>query len=344
MKIGIVCPSEIAFRRFLPALQKNNFFEYAGVAIADKEEWKFDEKPTDEILNKLIRDEQEKAEKFKKEYGGKIYLSYKEIISDPEIDCIYLPLPPALHFEWSKLALENSKHVLIEKPSTICAHDTNVLVKLAKSKNLAIHENYMFVFHNQLEKINEIINSKIMGEIREYRISFGFPKRSASDFRYNKELGGGALLDCGGYTIKYASILLGENSEIVYADLNYLKNYNVDMFGRGILKNQNGQSAYVSFGMDNEYKCNLEIWGSKGSLISERILTAPCDFNPKAKLQIGNEVSELVLPSDDTFLKSICYFQKCIGNLEMRYQSYENIIQQANFIDDFRQLNTEKQK
>lgn len=86
-KIGIICPSEIAFRRFLPALKDGGCFEYAGVAIASKEEFVG---ATDEILAK----ERAKAQTFVDSYGGKIFEGYKTLIHSDGIDAIYLPLPP----------------------------------------------------------------------------------------------------------------------------------------------------------------------------------------------------------------------------------------------------------
>ena len=117
IRIGIICPSEIAFRRFLPSLKLAEGFEYVGVAIASKEEFVG---ATDEILAK----ERQKAQTFVDNYGGKIFEGYSTMISSDEIDAIYLPLPPALHFKWAEKALLNNKHVFVEKPSTTCLKDT----------------------------------------------------------------------------------------------------------------------------------------------------------------------------------------------------------------------------
>ena len=124
IKIGIICSSEIAFRRFLPSLQKATGFEYVGVAIANKEEFVG---ATDEVLAK----ERQKAQTFVDNYGGKIFEGYGNLIGSEEVDAIYLPLPPALHFKWTKQALLNGKHVLVEKPSTTSLADTQELVSIA---------------------------------------------------------------------------------------------------------------------------------------------------------------------------------------------------------------------
>ena len=330
-RIGIICPSEIAFRRFLPALEKAGCFEYAGVAIASKEEFVG---ATDEILAK----EKIKAQTFVDSYGGEIYEGYSTLIHSDEVDVVYLPLPPGLHYKWAKEALSVGKHILCEKPCTTALATTEDLLKDASGKGLAVHENYMFAFHNQLETVNEIVNSGEIGYVRLYRISFGFPMRTQNDFRYNKALGGGALLDCGGYTLKYASMLLGDSAQIKYAQSNYIEGFGVDMYGSGALVNDEGVTAQIAFGMDHNYKCELEVWGSKGTIYTNRILTAPAGLVPEVVIRKGNEVEKRNLPADDAFKKSIQHFCKCIENADIRKANYETLLRQARLVDQFKQL------
>jgi len=281
IRIGIICPSEIALRRFLPALSKLPEFKFVGIATASKTEW---EGANDDV----IENEKVKARSFTEHYGGKMFESYSSLIVSKDMDAVYLPLPPALHYQWAKRALLSGKHTLIEKPATTSYRETQDLISIARKRNLAIHENYMFAFHDQLTAVHEIIDRGEIGDVRLYRISFGFPRRAANDFRYDKKLGGGALLDCGGYTIKYASILLGDSAKIRYAQSNYHEDFDVDLFGSAALVNELGITAQIAFGMDNSYKCDLEVWGSKGSLITGRVLTAPDGFTPEVLLKIGN--------------------------------------------------------
>lgn len=327
IRIGIIGPSEIAFRRFLPALAKLSDFKFAGVALADRSEWDADD---------LTRnDEQLKASAFIENFGGTIFNSYTDIINVNEVDAIYIPLPPALHFHWAKKALIEGKHVLVEKPATISHQETRELIKLANSKGLALHENYMFAFHQQLIAINEIIQSGEIGNVRLYHISFGFPRRPANDFRYNKALGGGALLDAGGYTIKYASMLLGKSAKLLYAHSQFIDEFEVDIAGSAALVNHGGIAAQIAFGMDNSYKCDLDVWGSIGSLHTGRVLTAPAGFEPEIKIQIGSNTELRKLPEDDAFQKSILHFKNCIENETARTTNYADIEKQAILVQQF---------
>lgn len=330
-RIGIICPSEIAFRRFLPALKEAGCFEYAGVAIANKEEFVG---ATDEIMAK----ERAKAQTFVDSYGGKIYEGYRNLIESDDIDAVYLPLPPGLHYQWARVALAACKHILVEKPCTTALANTQDLLQEAEGKNLAIHENYMFAFHDQLQAVNDIVNSGEIGDVRLYRISFGFPIRAQNDFRYNKALGGGALLDCGGYTFKYASMLLGPSAKMKYAQSNNIDGFNVDMYGSAALVNDKGVTAQVAFGMDHNYKCELEVWGSKGTIFTDRILTAPAGFAPEVIIRKGNEEEKRSLPADDAFKKSILHFFHCVENNDTRKENYQTLLRQAKLVEDFKAL------
>lgn len=330
INIGVICPSEIAFRRFLPALQKNENFNYKGVAVADSKEW-------NNATSQQLSDELNKAMTFKERYGGRIYSGYQQLIDSDDVDAVYLPLPPALHFKWGEYALKKGKHVFVEKPSSTCSKDTHKLVELAKAKELALHENYMFIFHNQLGYIRNIINDKEIGDVRLYRIAFGFPKRNSKDFRYNKALGGGALLDCGGYTLKLASELLGEDTQLVCSQLNYTDEFNVDIYGSATMTNKVGVTAQIAFGMDNSYRCELEVWGSKGSLRTNRVFTAPAGFEPEITIENRNGTKTIKLPSDDTFLKSLEHFHKCIIDKDIRSRTYDELIRQSNYVDQIKE-------
>lgn len=316
MKLGILGTSDIALRRFLPALSKQKYFAYAGVATRDISS--------------------PKAEQFKQQFGGDVYASYAELLADDSIGAVYIPLPPALHYEWAKKALLAGKHVLLEKPFCTNVQDTNELLGLAAEKHLAVHENYMFVYHSQLDWIKEHMAE--IGALRLIRIDFGFPFRGANDFRYNKELGGGALLDCGGYTLKLAGYFLGGSTQITTSQLNMQPEFGVDIGGSATLVNDRGLTAQVAFGMDNSYKCSLELWGSKGALYTNRILTAPVGYEPQVTIKIGDNEQVYTLPADDSFGKSIAYFGDCIGSDAKRIDHYAEIKRQAQLVAEIREV------
>ena len=334
MRLGIISPSNIAEKRFLPALSKIKDIEFVAIAINSISERYDSEEYDEDIANEMMTRQREKAKRIVGKYGGKIVEGYKKLIESDIIDAVYIPLPPSLHYKWAKYAIQNKKHILLEKPSTINLSETKELIDLSIENDIAIHENYMFEFHNQIKEIDNILAKKIIGEIRQIRICFGFPKRADGDFRYDKKMGGGALFDAGGYTLKYATHFLGDTARIEYSNFNKEK-YDVDLYGIAILSNEKNDFVQVSFGMDNDYKCELEVWGSEGTLYTNRILTAPEGFIPTVTISKNGEKEELSLSSDDTFFKSINYFVKCINDEKIRNESRASILKQSILVDDF---------
>lgn len=311
IRIGILGTADIALKRFLPALKKCENFEYVGVASRSLE----------------------KAEEFCNVAGGEIYIGYEELLKDESIAAVYIPLPPALHYEWAHKALEYGKHVLCEKPFTTCLRDTESLVSYAKEKNLTVCENYMFLYHKQIDVIKEMMQSDKVGKIRLIRANFGFPKRAEGDFRYDKELGGGALLDCGGYTLKLASTLLGEDAYV--SDVSLIKeDYQVDLYGAATLKNKAGEAAQLSFGMDNAYVCDLSVWGSNGILEAKRVFTAPPEFHAKVSIIQNGAVAEEKEVEDDHFKQSITHFYDCMCSSDARDKEYADILRQGKLVED----------
>ncbi|PWJ95858.1 hypothetical protein C7380_10335 [Oceanotoga teriensis] len=330
LKMGILSTSNINRRKFLPALKKNNFFEFIGIAVANEKERNVLLK--DVNLNENIKKSLETAKEIVDEYGGNIYNSFEKIINSKKIEAIYVPLPPALHYYWAKKILEKNKHVFLEKPSTINYKDTLNLIDLALEKNLSIHENYAFVYHKQLFIIKSLIKENTIGDIRKITTNFAFPFRGKNDFRYKRVLGGGALLDCGGYPIKVSSEILGEDVEIVSSVLNK-KDFEVDLFGNVLLKNKNNIVSSISFGMDNSYKCELEIWGSEGTIYTDRIFTAPENYNPKIYIKNNKQNKTITVEEEDQFSNSIDFFYNTIINKSIREENFKKIIIQSKLIE-----------
>lgn len=305
--LGIISAADIAYQRFLPALQAYKKVNYKGFSSRTAE----------------------KAERMQREFGGKKYTSYDEVLADDEIDCVYIPLPPALHYEWGEKAIKAGKHIFMEKPFAYTLKETIKLLELAKLKKAAVYENYAFLLHSQLEQLKQMIyEDRLIGDIRLVRINFSFPKRGENDFRYQK-LGGGACLDCGGYPIKLVSELLGRDLKIVYSKLNYESEYEVDLFGSLAIEDDSGCVSQLAFGMDNGYHCELEVIGQFGTIRSDRIFTAPPDFAPRLYCDIRNEKSVIELAPDNQFLKAIEYFVKLTENDELRKEEYDKIYKQA---------------
>ena len=336
IRIGVLGPSDIAMRRMVPAIQKCDEYEYMGVAVAFDEEKEPDHDPeaglSDEI-GMLSDNGSKKAGQFAEKFGGMIYNGYCSMFESQEIDAVYIALPPALHHKWAKQALKCGKHVFLEKPFTTTEEDAKELISLARERRLAVTENFAFCYHAQIRKIKETVDEEVLGDIRIIRSSFQFPFRGESDFRYDKKLGGGALLDCGCYTLKLAEVLLGENVRITDHNLMYKEGYDVDMYGAVTAVGEKGEIAHLSFGMDQQYACDLEIWGSKGCLRSSRVYTPPADLPIELILTNGPEKKMITVDADDQFAGSARAFAKMITDDTCRNEAYDSLIRQSERVE-----------
>jgi len=314
MRIGILGAADIAKRRFLPALESINGLFFQGVAVSS--------------LDRLSA-----GEEIVERHGGQVYVGYEQLLEDKEVDAVYVPLPPSLHYKWAKKALLAGKHVFLEKPSTTCLEETLELIRIADERNLVLVENYGFVQHPQIKIIQDIIESKRLGDVRNIRTAFGFPRRSDLDIRHSKELGGGALLDAGGYAIHAGMVFLGETAEVESISLNYLEDFDVDMYGCLTMKNSEGQTLQAMFGMDCFYKCELEVWLEKGYVRAPRFYTAPPDLEPEIIVSTREGEEVIKAEKTDQFAQRINFFVECCNEEVKRKQSYNSIAGQMKQLD-----------
>ena len=108
----------------------------------------------------------EKAVKFGKKYGiGKVYTDYNEMFTDPEVDVIYITTPHNTHIRFMKKAIENGKHILVEKSITLNSGELDEALEMAKEKGVIVAE-AMTIFHMPVyKKLREILDSGKLGKV-----------------------------------------------------------------------------------------------------------------------------------------------------------------------------------
>jgi hypothetical protein len=132
--------------------------------------------------------------------------------------------------------------------------------------------------------------------------------------------------------------LLGTTARITGAALGYKNGFEVDLYGSATLNNDAGLTAQVSFGMDNSYRCSLDVWGNNGTIFTNRVFTAPADYMPIIITNIANQQFERKLQNCDCFLLSIEKFFGCISNTTTRITEYNEITKQAIYMNRFAEL------
>ncbi len=210
-----------------------------------------------------------KANDFAKEYSiPKSYGSYNDLLNDPDIDAVYLPLPNALHKEWTLKALQAGKHVLCEKPLATNEKDVLEMIKVAENYNKILMEAFMYRFHPLTKAVKKYVSQGSLGKIKRISASFSFnSSRPAGDIRFSKELGGGALNDIGCYAVNLSRYLAGAEPVAVYNSWQERSGTGVDNTGIGVLEFPDGLMANIFYSMGTYASRGVEVNGTKGQII-----------------------------------------------------------------------------
>jgi predicted dehydrogenase len=195
----------------------------------------------------------------------KAYGTYEELARDPDIDVVYIATPHPWHCENTLLCLQHNKAVLCEKPLAMNEREVLKMVSTAREKNLFLMEALWTRFLPSILKAMEVIAAGELGEVRHIKSDFGIWRSFDPLHRmFNKDLGGGSLLDIGIYPLFLTLLLWGEPDQIsAVADIGSTA---VDESLALTLKYSDGRIAtlFSSFTVDSTLETH--ICGTKGRL------------------------------------------------------------------------------
>jgi NDP-hexose-3-ketoreductase len=315
LKFGIIGCSRIARKSVIPAILKSELAEL-------------------EIIGSRTV---EKSKELSNEFNCKKIGSYEDVIKNDSIDAVYISTPIGTHAELSMKAASAGKHVYCEKSSTDSFTSAKEMVQCSKNNNVRIMEGFMFRFHPQHQKVQELINGKKIGNIDSFYGSFGFPSFPEGDIRYNKELGGGFLNDSGCYPICASRMIFDEEPISVFSQSNNEPKNGVDVKGTSILTYKNNKTANVTYANGNYYQAKYEVWGSDGIISLDRAYSVPSNFITKINLQYnienswdGRKNKIIEIPATDHFLKMIDAFcMEITGERKSSFNFEEELLNQA---------------
>ena len=277
----------------------------------------------------------EKAEKYKEEFGfEKAYGSYDELLDNPEVQAVYIPLPNDIHIKWVKEALKKKKHVLCEKPLALNAKEVKEMFDTARENGVYLMEAYAYLHSPYIASLKEDVKSGIIGEV-DYMESAFITQGYKEDFRLHKELGGGAMYDLGCYCTTMFLSLTDSDPVFVKADAEF-SDLGVDLNTAAILKFENGIRASFNVGMilgenTNSRFDRLFIHGSKGSIRSE------VEYNQEGevsyKIYTNDGVIERKVTNPQNYSLEIEQMGRCILNEEKPLITEEFSLKNAKLID-----------
>ncbi|WP_030615968.1 Gfo/Idh/MocA family protein [Streptomyces sclerotialus] len=315
LRIGIMGCADIAWRRTLPAMESNPAVRVTAIASRH----------------------QRSAAGFTERFGGVPLEGYGALLDRDDVDAVYIPLPGLLHAEWVSRALAAGKHVLVEKPLTAGYEETRRLVDEARSRDLVLLENYMFLYHSQHTAVRKALAEEAIGELRGFSSAFTIPPKPAGDIRYQRDVGGGAFLDFGGYPVRAAQFFLGHELRVAGAVFRHDRRHGVVMSGSVLLCTPQGVPAQLTFGMEHSYRNTYSVSGSTGRIILDRAFTPPETYQPVMRVERQDHREELVLAPDHQFANVIDTFVGAVvGDRDVTEQQ-EGSLRQAALIEEIRE-------
>ena len=219
---------------------------------------------------------QEKADAFAAKWGGlRAHGSYETLLADPEVDAVYVATPHPAHPEWAIKAAEAGKHLLVEKPLAINSYLAQTMIEAAVANDVFLMEAYMYRCHPQTAKLVELIRSGAIGEVSVIQAAFAFHAGFSAESRiWNNALGGGGILDVGGYTMSIVRLVAGAAIGAPFADPVSVTGSGklhpetgIDCWAVGTMKFASGIVATVTTGVGVSVENVVRIFGSKGSIL-----------------------------------------------------------------------------
>jgi len=219
----------------------------------------------------------ERAKTFAEEQNiPTVYGSYEELLADDSIDAIYNPLPNQMHAEWSVKCAEVGKATLCEKPLASNADEAQMMVDTFAQHNVLFAEAFMYRFHPQSQRVQQMIQDGAIGDVRVLNASFTFPISDEENIRLSKDLAGGALMDVGCYCINVMRFMTGEEPIAGEAFARFGEATDVDEVIAGILHFPSGALGHLDASLRTSFSNTYEIRGTEGRI------HVPMGFVPQA--------------------------------------------------------------
>src|ERR1700739_2991036 len=252
---GVLGVANIAVRKVVPAMQRGAWCQIEAIASRDIK----------------------RAEQAAKQLGiSKAFGSYEELLSDPDIEAVYNPLPNHLHVPWSIKAAEAGKHVLCEKPISLTVAEGKALLAARDPTGVEIGEAFMGKTHPQWLRTQEIIRSGGIGKLRTAMCIFSYFNRDPANVRHKVEWGGGGLMDIGCYPITMSRFIFAEEPIRVAGMLERDPDFGTDRLASAILEFPSGQSVFTC-STQTAYFQRMHFLGTSGRVEIEIPWNAPND-------------------------------------------------------------------
>lgn len=258
----------------------------------------------------------ETLEKYATDISGvHAYDDLDALLTNPDVQAVYLPMANCEHAEWALRAIAHHKHVLVEKPMALTVADIDAIETAAHRYKVTVMEGFMYRFHPQHARVMEIIRSGLIGEVRSVRASYSFMMRPARMYRLSEhvERGGGAMWDIGCYAIHSLRMFFPHAPVAVTAMAKFVES-GADISTSGVLDFGDGRFAQFDFSFERARRCEYEIVGTQGGLKCHVVWQLPGDIPVISWWTEDGRQGEECLPAANHFKLEIEHFSDCVLN------------------------------
>jgi predicted dehydrogenase len=216
--------------------------------------------------------------------------SYDNLLRDPAIDAVYIPVPNALHVEWTLRALDAGKHVLCEKPLALNPEDVDRVAAISRARQRVVAEAFMYRHEPLTAQVRAVVASGAIGRVAAINTGFTYTQQREHDVRLDAALGGGSLWDIGCYAVGLARLVAGAEPSEAFGTAT-LTSSGVDESFTGLLRFPDSTVATIYSSFRSPYRAWFEALGDTGVLRVERpFRPAPADT---ITLILGDEIRRI---------------------------------------------------
>lgn len=202
--------------------------------------------------------------------------SYEGLLSDPDIEAVYIPLPNHMHAEWAIAAADAGKHVLCEKPLAMSSRDARSMVDACSDAGVLLMEAFMYRLHPMWVETMSMIESGDIGEVQAVQCVFSYFNDDPENIRNIPEFGGGALYDIGCYAVNMSRMVLGGEPTGVKASIRRDGRFGTDVLTSAIL-DFDGKLATFTCSTLMEPDQRVVVYGSEGRIVVDIPFNIPPD-------------------------------------------------------------------
>lgn len=193
------------------------------------------------------------------------HVGYDSLLRDPSVDAVYIPLPNALHVEWTLRALDAGKHVLCEKPLALVPEDVDRVAAVARARERVVAEAFMYRHEAVIARVLELLRDNALGRVMTIASGFTFELDRPNDVRLDPALGGGSLWDVGCYAVSVARLVAGGEPLEAFGWASWGPTH-IDESFTGLLRFPGDVMATVHSSFKSRYRTWLEVGGTDGVL------------------------------------------------------------------------------